>query len=152
MSTVIHQWIEACRNGNNPRVVAKLEGTWVLMGESQFLPGYLLVVPDPVVPDLNAMAIPERDRLLHQVSIVGDALLQHTDAVRINYEILGNLQPALHVHVIPRYATEAEELRTKPVWFYDWENAPQFDRERDAGLMHKIADFLEAAGLKQNSA
>ena len=147
MSTVIHQWITACQNGSNPRVVAKLEGAWVLMGESQFLPGYMLVVPDPVVPHLNAMSLPDRDRLMRQVGIVGDALLEHTDAVRINYEILGNLQPALHVHVFPRYADEQEELRSKPVWFYDWDSAAQFDAERDAALISKVADYLTRAGL-----
>lgn len=149
MNTIIHQWVESARSGNNPRVVAKLEGAWVLMGEAQFLPGYMLVVPDPVVPDLNAMALPDRERLLGQVSIVGDALLEHTDALRINYEILGNLQPALHVHVFPRYASEEESLKTKPVWFYDWEAGPQFDANRDRGLMDEVARYLQAAGLQE---
>lgn len=148
MPTVIHEWIAACQAGNNPRAIAKLEGAWVLMGESQFLPGYVLVVPDPVVADLNAMPQADRDRLLHQVGIVGDALLEHTDAVRINYEILGNLQPALHVHLFPRYDNEDEALRTKPVWFYDWAAAPQFDAERDAEFMARIAHYLTDAGLK----
>jgi len=147
MSTVIHQWIEACHEDENPRVVAKLEGAWVLMGESQFLPGYMLVVPDPVVPDLNAMSHPARELLMKQVGVVGDALLAHTDALRINYEILGNLQPALHVHVFPRYANEDEALRTKPVWFYDWEAAPQFDVKRDRALMDNVAKFLRGANL-----
>lgn len=151
MLTAIHQWIEACQQGSNPRTVAKLKGAWVLMGQSQFLPGYMLVVPDPVVPDLNALPLTARDRLLRQVSIVGDALLEHTDAVRINYEILGNLQPALHVHVFPRYADEAEELRSKPVWFYDWDKAPQFDPERDRKLMNQVADYLEQAGIAEHS-
>lgn len=147
MTTLIHKWIDACHNRSNPRVVTKLEGAWVLMGESQFLPGYVLVVPDPVVPDLNSLHQPARDLLLHQVTIVGDALLACTDAVRINYEILGNLEPALHVHVFPRYDDEPEELRTKPVWFYDWHTAPQFDAERDQELMTAIAAYLTEAGL-----
>ncbi len=147
MRTVIHQWVEAARDGSNPRVVAKLEGAWVLMGESQFLPGYMLVVPDPVVPDLNALALPARDRLMRQVGLVGDALLEHTAALRINYEILGNLQPALHVHVFPRYATEDEALRSKPVWFYDWEKAPKFDAARDRALMEQVASYLKNVGL-----
>lgn len=147
MRTVVHQWVEAAREGRNPRVVAKLNGAWLLMGEAQFLPGYMLVVPDPVVPDLNALALPARDRLLQQMSIVGDSLLDCTDAVRINYEILGNLQPALHVHIFPRYASEPEELRSKPVWFYDWDKGRKFDAERDNELISKIATYLKNTGL-----
>ncbi len=147
MRTVIHQWVEAARDGNNPRVVTKLDGAWLFMGEAQFLPGYMLVVPDPVVTDLNALPLPARDRLLRQVGLVGDALLEHTDAVRINYEILGNLQPALHVHIFPRYADEAEDLRTKPVWSYDWDAAPRFDPDRDKALMDKVKSYLAKVGL-----
>lgn len=147
MRTVIHQWVEAARDGNNPRVVTKLDGAWLFIGEAQFLPGYMLVVPDPVVTDLNALPLPARDRLLRQVGLVGDALLEHTDAVRINYEILGNLQPALHVHIFPRYADEAEDLCTKPVWSYDWDAAPRFDPDRDKALMDKVKSYLAKVGL-----
>jgi len=147
MLTEIHQWVEAAREGSNPRVIAKLNGAWLLMGESQFLPGYMLVVPDPVMPDLNAMPLPARDRLFQQVGIVGDALLATTDALRINYEILGNLQPALHVHIFPRYEHEHDDLRSKPVWFYDWEKGPKFDAQRDSELMNKIAAYLKEQGL-----
>ena len=145
MLTEIHQWVEAAREGSNPRVIAKLNGAWLLLGESQFLPGYMLVVPDPVMPDLNAMPLTARDRLFQQVGIVGDALLATTDAARINYEILGNLQPALHVHIFPRY--EHDDLRSKPVWFYDWEKGPKFDAQRDSELITKIAAYLKNAGL-----
>jgi diadenosine tetraphosphate (Ap4A) HIT family hydrolase len=45
---------------------------------------------------------------------LGDALLRVTDADRVNYEILGNNDPALHAHVTPRYAWEPEERRRWP--------------------------------------
>ena len=37
---------------------------------------------------------------------LGDAVLLVTGAERINYEILGNVEPALHAHVIPRHTNE----------------------------------------------
>jgi diadenosine tetraphosphate (Ap4A) HIT family hydrolase len=144
MSTVIHQWEEQCRAGTNPRVIARVNSGWVVLGSNQFLPGYCLLLPDPVVSDLNALAPAARQLLLEEVTVVGDALLALTDAVRINYEILGNLEPALHVHLFPRYADEPEQLRTKPVWFYDWEAAPAFALERDGELMRSIATYLQA--------
>jgi diadenosine tetraphosphate (Ap4A) HIT family hydrolase len=117
------------------------------MGASQFVRGYSLLLPDPVVSDLNALSIEARKLLLHEVTIVGDALLSVTDALRVNYEILGNLEPALHVHLFPRYDNEPEDLRTKPVWFYDWDAAPEFDAKHDATLMQGIRDYLETTDI-----
>jgi diadenosine tetraphosphate (Ap4A) HIT family hydrolase len=120
---------------------------WVVLGESQFLKGYALIYPDPVVPDLNALSAEARKTLMYEASVVGDALLEITGALRINYEILGNLAPALHVHVFPRFSNELAGLRTKPVWFYDWDSGPQFDAERDAPLMKAIREYLSQTGI-----
>jgi len=57
---------------------------------------------------------------------LGDAMLKVTGASRINYEILGNSEPELHAHLFPRYAAGPDERRTKPVWFYDWQNAVRY--------------------------
>jgi len=147
MSTLIHQRVEACRNGTYPKQICRVHSGWVVLGDVQFLRGYSLILPDPVVSDLNQLNTEERARLFHEVAILGDALLEITGAVRINYEILGNLEPALHVHVFPRFDDELEELRTKPVWFYDWEQAPEFDEEGDAPMMQRICDYLNQAGI-----
>ncbi|MGD0749887.1 MAG: hypothetical protein ABSA23_00600 [Anaerolineales bacterium] len=45
------------------------------------------------------------------MALVGDALLEVTGAYRINYGILGNSDPFLHAHIVPRYLTEPENLR-----------------------------------------
>lgn len=147
MSTIIHARVEQCRAGTNPRAVARVRSGWVVLGEAQFLRGYSLVLPDPVVPHLNALSLKERETLLLDASIVGDALLEITGAVRINYEILGNQDPALHVHVFPRFKDEPENLKTRLVWFYDWNAAPRFDPARDAPLAQGIREYLARAGL-----
>ena len=147
MPTLIHQFVSDCRAGTNPRAICRVHSGWVVLGASQFLRGYSLILPDPVVPDLNRLSVDKRKILLHEVAVLGDALLEITDAIRINYEILGNLEPALHVHVFPRYAHESEDLGTRPVWFYDWDNAPQFDANRDAKLMSEIHAYLKTSGI-----
>lgn len=147
MPTKIHQMVSQCRSGTNPRTICRVNSGWVVLGEVQFLRGYSLVLPDPVVGHLNDLSIPARRSLLHEVSLVGDALLEITDAIRINYEILGNLEPALHVHIFPRYRDEPENLKTSPVWFYDWKAAPGFEAKRDALLMAEIASFLRSSGI-----
>jgi len=106
--TPIHRWVNAAREGREPRAVARLFSGWVLFGERQFVRGYVLLLPDPVVPSLNALAARERTQFLLDMARLGDAMLKATDAVRINYAILGNRDPALHAHIIPRYADEPE--------------------------------------------
>ncbi len=117
--TAIHRQVAAARAGEEPRVAARLFSGWVLFGERQFVRGYVLLLPDPVVPSLNALGAKERAMFLHDMGRLGDALLKVTGAARINYAILGNLEPALHAHIIPRYMSEPEELRKGPAWNYD---------------------------------
>jgi diadenosine tetraphosphate (Ap4A) HIT family hydrolase len=87
-----------------------------------------MLLPDPVVPTLNSLGAQERTLFLLDVSRLGDAILKVTGATRINYAILGNQEPALHAHVIPRFIDEPEKLRTAHPWAYDWDAAPLFDR------------------------
>ncbi len=142
MPTAIHRWVEAARRGENPHAICRLDSGWAVMGSTQVLRGYCLLLPDPVVPHLNAMTPERRALFLADMTRLGDAVLSCTDAVRINYEMLGNLEPALHAHVMPRYDSEPEALRTKPVWFYDWDQAPRFEVERDGPLRAQIAAAL----------
>ena len=138
MSTAIHRQVELCRAGNDPSVIARLPSGWAVLGQRQVLAGYSLLLPDPVVPHLNALSAAERDRFLADLGRLGDAVLRATGALRINYAIFGNLEPALHAHVHPRYADEPEAMRTNNPWAYDWTLAPLFDLQRHRGLRDAI--------------
>ena len=137
-STRIHQLVSEARDGRNPRVVARLYSGWAVFGERQFVRGYLLLLPDPVVPTLNALGVQERSAFLTDMTRLGDALLKVTGALRINYAMFGNLEPALHAHVHPRYADEPEALRTSNPWAYDWTQAPRFDLQLHGSLRDAI--------------
>lgn len=143
MFTLIHRRVEEARQGINPAVICQVPSGWVVLGDVQFLPGYSLLLPDPVVPSLNALTMEQRTSFLQDMTVLGDALLEVTGAVRINYEILGNREAALHAHVFPRFAIEPEEKRQKPVWFYDWASAPPLDLKRDQQLMRDIAASIQ---------
>lgn len=138
MNTIIHQRVLLCRDGTYEKCIAKMPSGWAVLGDVQFLKGYCLLLPDPVVPHLNAMSLEQRQNFLLDMTKLGDAVLAATGAVRINYEMLGNLEPALHAHVFPRFDDEAEELKTSPVWFYDWKAAPEFNAELHRPLMNSI--------------
>ena len=90
MSTLIHRRVEAARRDENPYVVCRLDSGWVVMGDVQPVAGYALLLPDPVVPSLNDLGEQDRTDYLRDMARLGDALLEITDAARINYEIRGS--------------------------------------------------------------
>jgi diadenosine tetraphosphate (Ap4A) HIT family hydrolase len=143
VTTAIHQRVEACRAGADPTVIARMRSGWAVLGDPQVLPGYCLLLPDPVVPHLNAMEPALQQAFLADMARIGQAVQDITDAVRINYAIFGNVEPALHAHVIPRYADEpADRIKANP-WAYDWAAAPRFDRQADRDLLLAIRARLE---------
>jgi diadenosine tetraphosphate (Ap4A) HIT family hydrolase len=143
--TTIHLKVERLRAGAEPTFIARLASGWAVLGEPQFLKGYSLLLPDPVVSSLNALAQDARLQFLADMGALGDAVLAATGAIRINYAILGNLDPVLHAHVMPRYADEAEEFRTSHPWTYDWSRAPRFDAGAQAPLIAALRARLGRA-------
>jgi diadenosine tetraphosphate (Ap4A) HIT family hydrolase len=137
--TAIHGMVERCRAADYPAAVAKLRSGWVVMGERQVLTGYCLLLPDPVVPHLNALPADLRGQFLSDMAMVGDALLATTQALRINYAIFGNVDPALHAHIFPRHATEPEATRTAQPWALDWNAAPIYTEALHGELKRRIA-------------
>jgi diadenosine tetraphosphate (Ap4A) HIT family hydrolase len=143
MTTLIHRRVEEAHQGSNPSVICRMPTGWVVLGDTQLTPGYAILMSDPVVLDLNALSLEDRAAFLQDMTIVGDALLEATGAALINYEILGNTERALHVHIVPRYADEPDEQRRKPIWLSDLSDAPKFDPERDKNLMQKLAESIQ---------
>ncbi len=72
--------------------------------------------------------------------------MRTTSPLRINYAIFGNVEPALHAHVIPRYRHEPEPLRTQHPWAYDWNAAPAFDAVAAAPLIKALRAELAQLG------
>lgn len=144
MTTAIHRRVDALRAGSDRGFIARLASGWAVMGERQVLPGYCLLLPDPVVPTLQALTGAGRAQFLMDMAALGDAVQKVTHALRINYAILGNLEPALHAHVIPRYQHEPAEYLTTHPWAYDWNAAPAYDPEQHRELRNRIHAALGA--------
>jgi diadenosine tetraphosphate (Ap4A) HIT family hydrolase len=145
--TAIHALVHRARAGD-ARVIASLPSGWALFGERQFVRGYVLLLPDPVVADVNSLAPHERAQFLLDMTLVGDALLAVTGALRINYAIFGNLEPALHAHIVPRYADEPPALRTQHPWAYDWDAAQLFDPHTYQSLTVALRGELARRGAR----
>lgn len=140
--TAIHRRVDRCRAGRCAELVVRTASGWVVMGERQVFAGYCLLLPDPVVPHLNALTAGERGQFLADMARVGDALLSATAAVRVNYALFGNLEPALHAHIFPRYDDEPEATRTAQPWAFDWDLAPAYSEELHGALRRELAALL----------
>jgi diadenosine tetraphosphate (Ap4A) HIT family hydrolase len=112
------------------------------MGERQVLAGYCLLLADPPVAHLNELAEAARTQFLADMGRLGEAVQRATGALRINYAIFGNLEPALHAHVHPRYADEPPALSTANPWSYDWSAAPLFQPLVHGSLLAMIRQHL----------
>ena len=141
--TAIHGMVECCRAADYAALVARLASGWVVMGERQVFAGYCLLLPDPVVAHLNLLEQTARTQFLADMARVGDAVLAATGALRINYALFGNAEPALHAHVFPRRADEAPGIRTVQPWALDWQAAPQFSPAVHGELQRRIASHLK---------
>jgi diadenosine tetraphosphate (Ap4A) HIT family hydrolase len=113
----------AARRGENPMVLAKMRSGYAVIGDTQFLPGYCVLISDSEANHLTDLPRPQRADFLLDMSLLGEAVLTACNSVdpslrRLNYEVLGNTEHSLHAHIFPRYGWEDEELQAGPVWHY----------------------------------
>ena len=142
--------IRSALRGQNPTVLAKLSGSFAVIGDVQWLPGYcVLLTDDPSVERLSDLSLARRRQFLDAMADLGEAVERTCRASdpafrRVNLEILGNTDPYLHAHIWPRYDWEPRELVGKPVWLYPpqrWSDpasalGPQHDPLRAAITAH----------------
>jgi diadenosine tetraphosphate (Ap4A) HIT family hydrolase len=136
--------VGAAERGENPTVLARLHTGWAVIGDTQHLPGYcLLLYQDPAVDQLIELPRREWAAFLFDVALLGEAV--HTACTRldpaldrVNYEVLGNTLHQLHAHVLPRYRWEPTHLRRGPVWHHP-------DRDHPAHALGPQHDPLRTA-------
>lgn len=85
-----------------------------LYSDARF-PGRVLLVYERHVEGLEQLEERELTRFWSDATATGRAISRMTGAARINYAVLGNALPHLHVHLIPRFPS-TEPLPTRPPW------------------------------------
>lgn len=131
--------------------MARMRTGFAVIGDTQHLPGYSLLLTDDVQIDhLTDLPRPQRQEFLFDLSLIGEAVFAVTrsrGARRINYEILGNSWPHLHGHVHVRYDWEPSDKLGGPVWRYPKKlrNAPEhaYSDEKHRELRAAITAELE---------
>jgi diadenosine tetraphosphate (Ap4A) HIT family hydrolase len=129
----------------DPALICRVPSGRVCLCNLQFLRGYCILESDPVVESINALNLVQQAQFMLDMVLVGEALLEVTDAYRVNYAMLSNTRPILHAHIVPRYLDEPEDLRKLPPWFYPNLDDPavQIDYERDRLLMASLAQIIQ---------
>jgi diadenosine tetraphosphate (Ap4A) HIT family hydrolase len=143
--------IGSAERGDNPMVIARMASGFAVIGDTQFLPGYCLLLASPQVDQLSDLPLPARLQFLRDMSLLGEAIQRACrpgGLHRLNYEILGNSDAYLHAHLFPRYGWENPELLGGPVWHYPrnrWTDAhDQYQDEEHGVLRARISAALQA--------
>jgi len=114
--------------------VVELEHSFVVLNRDQYFPGYTLLFTKQHVTELFHLDRAVRSGLMEEVSGVAEALFTLFRPEKINYELLGNMVPHIHWHLVPRH--EAEPLWPRPIW-----------AEPHAELLLSPAEYRERIGL-----
>ena len=94
--------------------IAELEQCRVLLNRDQFFPGYTFVFSRGHVTELFHLDRDRRTAVMEEVASVASALFTLFGADKINYELLGNMVPHMHWHIVPRF--RGDPLWPRPIW------------------------------------
>ena len=105
-----------CQNpSKGMALIADLEVTRAYLQPSASFRGYCILVLKRHAVELDDLSPEEQSALMEDVARVGRAIREVCKPTKLNYEILGNVVPHIHVHIIPRYTTDPTWDRA--VWF-----------------------------------
>ncbi len=90
-------------------VIAELGSARVTMDESVHVRGYCCIILRDHATELHEIGATAARALMADIQSVSRVVMQCTGAVKINYEIHGNVIPHVHMHILPRYPGDAIE-------------------------------------------
>ena len=94
--------------------IAELGTSVLYLGDDQFFPGWCILLLKRHATELWQLAPAERATLMDEVTRVAQALAVTFDAVKMNYELLGNQVAHIHWHLVPRRADDPSPRM--PAW------------------------------------
>jgi diadenosine tetraphosphate (Ap4A) HIT family hydrolase len=94
--------------------ICELDMSVVGLNPNQFFPGYTFVTCKKHVTELYHLPPDKRLKFCEEMIEVATVLDKVFHPDKINYELLGNVSPHLHWHLIPRYKNDP--LWGRPIW------------------------------------
>ncbi len=84
-------------------IVARLQISQLRLMHNQFVPGYSVLVCTRHVPEPYHLATDEQALFFQDLMRAAQALDHVFAPIKMNINLLGNLVPHLHAHLVPRY-------------------------------------------------
>ncbi|HSD50021.1 MAG TPA: HIT family protein [Candidatus Methylomirabilis sp.] len=107
---------EACRDVFLPEEfrIADLAVSTAFLYRDQAFRGRCLVTLREHHTELFQLTPAIRTALMEDVTRIAEALFRALRPIKINYDLLGNLVPHIHWHLIPRFREDG--VYPKPIW------------------------------------
>ena len=86
--------------------IADLSFSRLLLAKNQYVQGYCVLMCHRHVIEPYELTADERAKYFNDLALVGRGLQKAFKADKLNYNILGNIIPHLHTHLLPRYFTD----------------------------------------------
>jgi diadenosine tetraphosphate (Ap4A) HIT family hydrolase len=106
--------IDRIKAGAFPDFIAELKSCYVILGDQQFYRGYCVLFAKLHATELYLMPADDARLLFDEMRLVAEAIAAVVKPWKMNYECLGNSEPHVHWHLLPRYKTD--EMRHGPIW------------------------------------
>jgi len=94
--------------------IAEFTHSYLMLNRDQYFPGYCFLISKEHVTELFHLEQPVRQELIEEVSRVAAVLAGLFKPDKINYELLGNMVPHMHWHLVPRFIEDP--LWPRPIW------------------------------------
>ena len=91
--------------------VCDLTFSRLYLAKNQFVKGYCVLICHRHVIELYELPNRERADYFDDVAMTANVLQRIFHADKMNYNILGNVIPHLHTHILPRYFTDSAPNR-----------------------------------------
>ena len=119
--------------------IAELSVSTVFLYPDQAFRGRCLLTLREHYTELFQLTPAVRTALVDDLSRIAEALFRALNPIKMNYELLGNLVPHIHWHVIPRFREDG--MYPKPIWAGQPPPTTLAAAERDA-LVARIRRYL----------
>jgi diadenosine tetraphosphate (Ap4A) HIT family hydrolase len=114
--------------------IAEFNHSYLMLNRDQYFPGYCFLLSKEHVTELFHLTPEVRRDLIEEVNRAAKVLADLFKADKINYELLGNMVPHMHWHLVPRFVEDA--LWPRPIW-----------SEPHAELVLEAAEYRERIAL-----
>ena len=107
---LICEQVHLCEQGKHPRLLHEFENSFFILGEHQFYKGYSQLILKEHVRELHELSKEHYLGLSHELYLATKAIDLAFSPLKMNHQCIGNQQPHIHWHIIPRYKSDKYHL------------------------------------------